>query len=244
MNRVVREVRDIEKIDILNFSQQYPWVLSYPVALKKRFLSEFVSTNKLIFDIHDNDGRLASAVLLDKVNNVSNDACLEILGMREGVDPTPLVAQFIELSKERSPLHRAGFQFAIDENSEITEDFLQKRGLAYHYATFNMQKKSMKESSQKKNPNISFALSSDAHSVYKVLCESFSQNLDTSIPDFDVWRPKFLRSPGSHFFLWKEQSEIMGFANLVEPENGESCEIKIIGVLPQHRERGIGDSLL
>jgi len=80
--------------------------------------------------------------------------------------------------------------------------------------------------------------------VYDVLCESFSKNPDTSIPDAETWNSTFLKSNRSHYYLWHEQDKLIGFANLVEPDTGGSTEVRTIGVLPSHRGSGIGRDLL
>jgi len=69
MDRFVRDVNDADKAAILTFSQQHPWKPSYPTSLVNRFLTELISSNELIFDLHDAQGRVACGVLIDKREN-------------------------------------------------------------------------------------------------------------------------------------------------------------------------------
>lgn len=244
MDYLIRDVTDVDKPQILAFSQQYPWKPSYPASLVNRFLNELTSTNHLIFDLHDGDGRIASAVLIDKVSNPSNDACLEVVGICSRIDPILAIAKFVGLSRTRCPKHRSGFQFGVAEDSPINDEFLEKNGFYNHYSTYEMENPSIIKTPTTRENKISFATKDTSAIVYKVLCESFGKNPDTSIPDAETWNSTFLRSNRSHYYLWFEENQLVGFANLVEPDSGNSAEVRTIGVLPVHRGSGIGRELL
>jgi len=240
MNQVaVSENFDVEVL--VDFSQKNPWKPQYPSHLVRRFLNELVSKRDLIFDFHDDNGRVASAVLLDKVNNPANDACLEILGLRADIDPRAIVREFLELAKEKVSVNRSGFQFALPQNSELNGSFLQELGLQEYYDTYEM--KADLTGIGGYSSEITSATMDDCHQVYKVLCEAFAKNPDTSITDIEAWEKNFLKSPDSFFFLWKDKGDLLGFANLVVDDN-KSGEVRTIGVLPQARGLGLGYKLL
>ena len=216
MNWVVNVDTDNEKSAILEFSQQYPWKPSYPVPLVKRFLTKLVSSNNLIFDIHDKNGRLASAVLLDKVNNPTNDACLEILGICPEADLGTVIRQLISLCKDQAPNSRTGFQITIADTSILTDNFFGAMGLKYYYSNYEMDNPAVTTIPIARSHYIQSAQKSDADSVYKVLCESFSKSPDVSIPEPTAWYPAFLKSQRSRYYLWREQDQIIGFTNVFE----------------------------
>jgi ribosomal protein S18 acetylase RimI-like enzyme len=234
-------VTDADKSEIAQFSQEHPWKPSYPVQLVRRFLAELTSSNRMIFDLHNKVGRLASAVLIDRISNPANDACLEILGMRE-LNPF-LIEKFIALAKERTPSAKSGFQYGVEDNTPFDDAFFKKHGLKNHYETYEMENRDVQRGNVRKE-NLSKATRADFHDVYNVLCNSFSKNPETSIPPAEVWEPNFLSSPRVHFYLWRENGKLLAFANLVEPENADITEVRTIGVLPEARGRGLGQDLL
>jgi len=240
----IREVTERDKAEIKIFAQQHPWKPSYPTSLVNRFLDELISSNHLIFDLHDDGGRIACAVLLDKVNNPSNDACLEIIGVRSDYPPLAVLSKFIELAKTRVPQNKYGFQINVAEAFALSEDFLQSYSLKSYYSTYEMQNPSVTVKPISAVHHISGATKETVGAVYEILCRSFGNNRDTSIPDPKTWYSTFLNSDRSHYYLWHEQVELVGFANLVRPENGDSSEVRTIGVLPSHRGLGIGRDLL
>lgn len=237
----------VKKIDIeglVEFSETHPWKPQYPKSLVRRFLTELISSQDLIFDIHDQNGRVSAAVLLDKVNNPANDACLEILGMRADVEPSPLLSKFFALAKQCVPKNRSGFQVGLSECRSIFLDLLKEHGLAHYYDTYEMRQSNLTLIPLSRRSEIVDATVSDANEVYEVLCKAFAKSPDTSIPEIAAWKAAFLKSQKSHFYLWKEANHVQGFANLIEEEAGRETEIRTLGVLPEHRGKGIGRQLL
>lgn len=244
MSYIVREVSEADKADILKFSQQHPWQPAYPASLVRRFLYELASTDKLVFDLHDKSGRVACGVLIDKVNNPANDACLEVVGMRKGSDEHQVLRQLIELCKERCPKHRAGFQFGAAEQSVIDDEFARQMGCYNNYSTYEMENRTVAARPIEHTTRIVPSTKAASPDVYKVLCEAFSKNPDTSIPESETWHENFMRSNRSHYYLWNDKNQLVAFANLVEPDSGDTTEVRTIGVLPSHRGSGIGRELL
>jgi ribosomal protein S18 acetylase RimI-like enzyme len=230
--------------ELVEFSERNPWKPHYPSPLVRKFLTELISSKDLIFDFHDENGRVAAAVLLDKVNNPANDACLEILGLRADADSSDLLTRFILLAKECTPVNRSGFQVGLSNEFSIDESFLNRQGLRHYYHTFEMRRSDLKGLSIMPLVEIQQALPEDVDQIYSVLCESFAQSPDTSIPVADTWKSGFLKSTQSHFYVLRSRRMIVGFANLVEGEDGKETEIRTLGVLPTSRGQGIGQQLL
>lgn len=213
-------------------------------TLVRRFLTELISTKELIFDLHDELGRTGLAVLLDKVHNPANDSCLEILGVRAGVNSKELLAAFINLAKKKQTMKRAGFQVGFHQDSTPSEEDLKELGLSHYYDTYEMLQTKHADLHIEAHSEITIATIEDSDEVYKVMSESFSKNPDTSIPDIETWRVGFLKSPKSHFYIWKTNNKIVGFSNLIEADDGSESEIRTLGVLSSARGQGIGKHLL
>jgi ribosomal protein S18 acetylase RimI-like enzyme len=230
---------------LLDFSLLNPGEIPFPEPLLRRFLTELVSGAHMIFDLHDAQGRAAVAVLLDKVNNPANDACLEILGMREGADKQALIARAIDLARESQPENRAGFQWGFPEKSAIDAGLLSEKGLEHYYDTFTMRFEDLRAAKIQQYPEIRKAVSEDAQLAYELLRLSFAQNPEASIPDLDAWKSNFLKSKKSHYYFWVDKPGTpVAFMNLLEGEDNLETEINTIGVLPNARRLGIGEKLL
>lgn len=235
-------MREITKL--IEFAEKNPWKPKHPSSLVRRFLTELISGPQMILEIHDGRGLLALAVLLDKINNPANDACLEILGMRPDGDTLNIYSQFIEMASARIPQERSGFQIGMPEDFILTDEFLKKYRLLHHFDSYRMMHSGvMNVPDEKSSPEIVNATVEDLDQIYRVLCKSFAQNADTSIPNADTWKEGFFK-PKSHFYLWQKSREIYGFANLIENEKEKSSEVRTIGVLSEERGKAIGKKLL
>jgi ribosomal protein S18 acetylase RimI-like enzyme len=230
--------------EIIKFSEEHTWKPQFPSSLVRRFLTELISSPELILEINDQEGHVAVGVLLDKVSNLTNDACLEVLGLRSNADVLAVFSQMITFAKEKTPVNRSGFQVGLSEKSTVLVELLEKLGLVHYYDTYEMRRSNLNNLFKNEQPEIVNAGPKDREDVYKVLCETFKQNPDTSIPDAETWKKGFLKSPRAHFYLWCSNKKILGFAALIEGEDGKETEIRNIGVLPTARGSGIGHHLL
>lgn len=238
------QVNQINVEELIEFSVKYPCKPQYPKSLVRRFLIDLITNQSLVFDFHDQAGRVAIAVLLDKVNNPANNACLEILGLRTDANPEVVLSQFLTLAKERVPMNRSGFQLGLPEDTTISFDLLKKHELTHYYDTFEMQHSRPDVIVNSKHTKIVEATIDDVDEVYEVLCKSFAKNPDVSISEVTTWKSEFLKSENSHFYLWRDADKILGFANLIEDAAGCRAEIRTIGVLSEYRGKGIGQHLL
>lgn len=234
-------IKDIEKL--VEFAVKNPWRPTYPSALIRRFLSELISNENMVFRISDGRGLIAAAVLVDKINNPANDACLEIIGMRSDADTSEIFRELIVLAKNIIPMERSGFQMGVPDDSVITEDFFKTQGLLHYFDTFTMRVSDLSASKAVIPVEVVTATVEDLDQIYRVLCKSFAQNADTSIPNADTWKEGFFKSK-SHFYIWQKHGQICGFANLIEDLQDTSCEIRSMGVLAEERGHGIGEALL
>lgn len=228
----------------LEFCKKYPRKPYFPESMLKRFLGELISSPKLIFELSDELGLCAVAVLLDQVQNPANDACLEILAIRPNVSEVFVLEKFVEMAKDLCPVHRSGFQVGFHESTEVAEDILKAAGLSYYYTTYVMRKNDLLSVQDLKEPHIVRAMMDDLDEIYPVLSKAFAETPDTSIPGEELWKQGFIHSSNSHFYIWKDRGEILGFSNLILGDNGEEAELRTLGVLPNARSKGIGAKLL
>lgn len=230
--------------DLVTFAENNSERLHHPSALIRRFLSELISSKELVFDLEDSKGRMAVAVLLDKINNPANDSCLEVLAVRADVDAYSVIMKFIEMAKAHPTMKRSGFQIGFHQDSLIKDEDLIQSGLSHYYDTFEMLHSNTDNVEISEQVNIFEAVRADQDELYQVLCESFAENPDTSIPDKTTWNGSFLKSSKSHFYLYKLNNAIVGFSNMIEGEDGVESEIRTLGVLSSIRGKGIGKDLL
>jgi ribosomal protein S18 acetylase RimI-like enzyme len=238
------QVNQIDIEELVSFSEKNPWKPRYPKPLVRKFLTDMISNQNLVFDLHDQKGRVSAAVLLDRVKNPANDAGLEVLGLRSDVEPSEILSRFFALAKEKVPRNRSGIQVGLPEDTSVSVELLKQHGLNHYYDTFEMLQSNLQSAPRSDAKEIVNATHDDVDEIYKVLCESFAKNPETSIPEIDTWKAGFLNSPKTHFFLWREASKILGFATLIKDEVGHETEIRTMSVLAEHRGKGIGQNLL
>jgi ribosomal protein S18 acetylase RimI-like enzyme len=230
--------------ELIQFSTDHKWEPQHPSSSVRRFLTELISSSDMIFELKDEKGYIAAAVLLDKVNNLANDACLEIIGLRADADASTVFAQMIQFAKDKTPSNRSGFQVSFSDQSVVSIDQLENQGLAHYYNAYEMRRSNLISLVQNKRSEIIKATVDDKDRAYKILGETFAQNPETSIPDIETFRKRFLKSQRAHFYLWLLNDVVLGFASLIEGDNGQETEIRNIGVLPSARGQGIGQHLL
>lgn len=260
-------------MDLLEFSQRHPWKPAFPAAVVHRFTTELISTPEMILPLRDVGGWRALAVLLDAVENPANDACFEFLGLRPGEDERACARALLAQALARVPAHRSGVQVGVPEGSALDSEFFSALGFVFHYGTYEMDRtvgasemdRTVSASEMGRAVSaiemgraagsgdaavglgfvIERAVPEDADEIYAVLKESFARNPETSMPAAEAWRTRFLAAPGSRHFVLREGREVLGFAQLgLDPEEPDTAEVRMIGVLPRARNRGFGAALL
>lgn len=232
--------------DIVVFSTTYPLKSSYPPDQIKRFLSELISSEKLIFTVLDDGILQGAAVLLDKVSNPANDATFEILGLHPGCEKLTVLQSMIRSAVKTIPLERSGIQVTAHYTDSNLIEFLKSEGFSAYYDTYDLSVPDLNASDLRhdKAQQITEASQDDADQVYELLCDSFSANLDTSIPEKRLWLENYRKYNYLNFILWRESNQIIGFANLLYDKNSRSAEIRTLGVRASDRGRGIGRKLI
>lgn len=230
--------------ELIAFSLQNPWQESLGAADAHRFLSELVSSSEFVFDLHDQHGRVATAALLDKVSNPSNDACLELLGLRKGSPAQLVFEHLLLLAKSQVPLKFSGIQVGLSQQSNDLVPLLLYNDFKLHYEVFDMIHSEIPSVEIIDYKQIRLATRDDAELAYKILCDSFADNIETSIPELTVWKARFLSRSSSSFYFWQEDSKPVAFTHLIVDNVNNSTTVSSIGVHPQYRGKGIGKMLL
>lgn len=229
--------------ELICFIKTHSWNMSLPDFLVRRFLTELVSDQKLILDLFDHKGRIAVAVLIDKIENMANDCNLEILGMRQDADVELVISHLIDQAKHRFSLERNGIQLTFPTSKEIPPEFLAMNNFSPYFETINLQKNSLDDVRTFNHPNIQPANIDQAEKLFHVLQESFAQNPEINFPPFLTYQQTFSNNC-YHYYSWRESDFVSGILKLVTEENTKSVEINTIGVLKQFRGKGIGATLL
>lgn len=228
--------------ELITFARAYPWHSNWPEDMMRRFLSEFSSGPGSVLDLHDRE-RVAVAVLVDKVSNPGNNAPLEILGCRKGVEPREIVLDMLKEAQARVQPPRTGIEFSVHESFGVFDADLAKLDLHPYYEMFDMRVAGLRSMSLGPSEDFRLAVVEDEAAIYALLRESFKHNPDISIPDFTSWQTSRRKSAHSLTFLADAKGELQGFLSLMMHE-GRPAEIRTVGVLPGARGRGLGRSLL
>ncbi len=271
---ILRPVSSDKINELIDFSQRSPWETVYSMAMVERFLTELVSSPDLIFDLYDYKGRIATAVLIDKVKNPNNDACLELIGIRTPEVAREVLSELLDIALQKVPPEKDGFQVGVLDDGSSLDDFFIDRNMVKHYSIYEMENEelslfpnSSSETSEDRlgdEAEIALAKSTDASAIYRTLVQAFLHNKEASIPDETTWTLRFLKSfdPAANnsyegrvqsekprTFVVRKAGSLVGFANLIEPicfpfDPQASTEIRTIGVLPNFRGQSIGKNLL
>lgn len=234
-------IDQIEKL--IQFGKANPWNPNWPEDLMRRFLTEFISSGDLVFDLRSGDLQIAVAVLLDKVQNPGNFANLEILGVRSEQNPVAVTDEIFRLAKTKLPHSQSGFQFGFHESMSWSSDLISKHSLEPYYETYEMLNDDV-QMYAKEDKSLRLAKPDDDSKLYQALVESFSKNVDTSIPEFSSWKASKNRSDNSRTWLAIEQNQIVGFLTLIITPQEKKAEIRTVGVMENSRGKGIGRRLI
>jgi ribosomal protein S18 acetylase RimI-like enzyme len=231
--------------EAIRFAEAHPWQPAWPAGLIRRFLTQLISSEKLVLESLDSKGeRLVLGVLLDRVNNPVNHACLEIIGLRTGGDLEARLEPILELAWSRLPANRSGLQFGAHESVVFGREWLARNGLVSYYDTFEMVNSNPALLPKSQCMGIEAVKSEDLENLYSATRECFKDNPDTSIPEYQEWRSHRLTDRTSELWVHKENGKILGFINLVIEPGSSGGEVRTLGVLPSARRRGLGRAML
>lgn len=225
--------------EIFNFISLNPWKPFWPADLVRRFLFHLTSSPDLVFDLHREGSRIAVAVLLDRVQNRGNDANLEILGVASGALDDAALREIIRLAQLRLPGNRSGIQVSFHESHLPPAGFCEEFALSPYYEMHKMETRRL----EFRAPSVPIFVSRPEHEaeLYRVLVESFAENVDANIPSFADWVAGRRESSAFMTFCTSSDGRISGFLNL---SLEEAPEIRTVGVLPSFRLGGLGRELI
>lgn len=226
--------------EIIDFSQTHPPHPSLDAGNVRRYITLLTSSAQNVLDLHTHEVRIAVAVVLDKIDNPGNNATLEILGVDKNVDLRAVYAAFLSEAC-KLPLHgKSGLEVTLPQSAAWAEKFANENSLEPYYRSVEMINPKLRAEPSER-ADILTASERDDEDIYEVLCQSFSQNPETSIPPFADWKTS--RSTSSRTWLIREHGQLVAFLTLIRPEN-ETPEIRTVGVLADHRGRGLAKSLI
>jgi ribosomal protein S18 acetylase RimI-like enzyme len=231
---------------VIAFALANPLMPFHPPRQLRRFIGHLISDRRLVIDVHDEQGRVACAVLLDNLRNRNNSAGLVIMGFDRRAPAAAAYDLLLREAKAELPTDKAGIEIDFCDDSPVDLDFLQDRGFRPLYATFEMLKQN--------GGHLPAALPegygwrdltlAELPEYYRVLTTAFADNLEMNFTSLDEMGANLptRRIPGT---LLLHRDQIIGFHNVfVDAEDGAFGEISSIGLLPAYRGRGLGRLLL
>jgi ribosomal protein S18 acetylase RimI-like enzyme len=228
--------------EILQFAQAYPWKPLWSQKHVQEFLRQLTSSQDLVFDLFSEGSRIATAVLIDKLQNKGNNACLEFVGLDPRYELSQMYKLILLKAKQNLAKARSGIEITILETLTPVRKFAMKEGFSPYYDTFEMTCETRSFSNLLSSGKIFDLVPSDFGECYKVLEDSFKDNLDISTPGFEEWKLARKDSKDSRAWVYKEVGKIVGYLNLAISR--EFGEIRSVGVAPFCRGKGIGRNLI
>lgn len=225
-------------------------------AVLKRFFTNFVSSTEMIMEVLDpvTQELQAVAVLLDKVQNSQNTASLEILAISKYLKKEAtqeLIDLIIKETKIILPEHREGFEISFTDNHKPEENILKKHNLNFNYDVYKMAHTLLPNFIQdfidEKIPEnfvIMEANNNRLSEVYELLCQSFRNNKEVSIPEKQLWINNRQNETNEIIYVVLSGSKKVAFSHLIFQENNEFAEINSLGVLPEFRGYNLGKKLI
>lgn len=227
------------------FAAAHPWRPAWPVSQIEAFFDRLISGPDQIIEIWSSGSesaseRLAVAVLLDKVSNPGQHACLEIVGLRADAASPALFQLLIQAAEARRSSDLLGIQLAPSAEMGLTTDLLTELGAVHYYDMYEMSCTQPGHLAEHQFDSRAQALAlSDFDVYYQLLTESFAENPDASLSDLATAREAYALG-NSRIWMISEQKRPLAFVNLI-PEQGE---IRTLGVAPDARGQGLGKALL
>ncbi|MCS5712848.1 MAG: GNAT family N-acetyltransferase [Candidatus Babeliales bacterium] len=232
----------VKESEVLQFVGRYPWKPHWLSEHIKEFIQLLTSSTDLIFDLHNKNDRIAIAVLIDKIKNKGNNACLEVLALDQRYDVYMIYQYLIESAKQKLPITRSGIEVTIHESLTKLNDLLVQEGFNSYYDIFEMMV-DLSTLEHIKINEISLLQPEDFVECYDVIGLSFKDNPEMAIPDYEEWE-KSRRTSDSQIWVYKDNRKIVGFVNNMIDVQDQKAEIRSVGVLPSYRGKGLGRKLL
>lgn len=226
--------------ELISFAEENFWITKWPRTLIERFLHELTSGPEMIFDVREHGEPVAFAALVDRVENPANEATFELLGLAKGVKPEQVLDLLLPLARQRVPVSKSGFSLGFPADFAPLEELTKRHGLAPHYEMYDMLNPAPKKNAA--DHGFAEATSADDAEIYRVLRESFRENPDTALSSFADWQKGRARETDRMTWIQREGGKIVAFLHLARPST--DAEINVVGVLPEHRGKGIARRLI
>lgn len=235
---------DVRIDELLAFAQAHPWSPAWPEPELRAFLGRLISGPRQLIEVFDAQGqRLAAAVLLDKVRNLGKLACLEFLGMVEGVDRATVLSEILSRAEALLRPAQAGYQLGQYQQAGLDAGLLRRHGCELYYEMYEMRCPQAGSLPSHRPDTRAVALTAAGfQAYYELLCAAFAANPDTSISDYDSAYAAWQAKPGQ-IWLIGPPDRPLAFVNLL-PDAESGGEIRTLGVAPAARGQGYGKALL
>ncbi len=226
--------------EVISFSALHPWRPLWPKTYIHKFV-KLISSDDLFFDLFIKEKRVACAVLIDKIQNKGNDACLEILGLDQDYDVVQIYKSIISRAKRILPLTCVGIEITLHNSQKAVASFLQEEGFNAYYELYEMEC-NLDTYHIVEDHKMTLLTEKDYEGCFKAICESFKDNPEMAIPEYQDWVDS--RAAENNIWLYIKDNQIKGFVNLIFHSNTAIGDISSVGVLPEQRGKGIGKKLL
>lgn len=227
--------------DIIEFAKRNPVLPQWSENIMRRFIGQLISSPDLLIDLHENGQRIATAILLDKIQNKGNHATFEVLGILGAMDKAKIIQQLLSAAKNQLPPNRSGIEITLHHSFPPHATFAERNQLTPYYNIFEMVNYAPFDLYA--DEDVILGVDADDAELYDVLVNSFQDNLDTSLPAFEDWKKGREITDNRKTWVVKKAGNIVGFLNLSISEDREA-EIATIGVIKSMRQQGIAKRLI
>ena len=235
-----------EADSLIHFSLANPLRPFHSRELMLRFITELSSNDELVIDLHDQNGRVAVAVVLDQITNPSNSACLEILGLRSDIKSSSkeIYSRILTEAKRVLPARQNGIEAGFFDSAPVSKEFYRDHGFHPYYTTYEMMKVDAPASAKVLPQGFCWSdFSLDRLREYHhVVKRAFEKNLESSVPGIEQMERNLPQRKIAPKMLL-EGNQVIGFMTL-EMTDDSTGEINTVGLLPEYRMRGLGGILL
>lgn len=237
---------DLKLDEILAFTSQFQLTPFHDSSLISRFLTDFISSEKLVFDIFQEKERVAVAVLLDGLKNGANSANLEIVGLNTKADANSIFTMILNYSKESLPSFRDAIDINYYESFPVSSSLLIANGFKFSYSMYDMITSSPRIVGTQMMPSFSLSRLTevDFEEYHSVVMKAFEKNEDTNIPPLKEMWQHLLKAKLPPTILRKNDSVIGFFSLNIDDSTPNSGVVNTLGLLPDYRGIGLGRLLL
>lgn len=232
--------------DWLALAEQAPWYPQWRQPDLQLFVERLLSGPDMVLDLFSGSQRLATAFLLDKVQNLAGCANLEIVGLQSSNSEQrqQVFEALVTAAQQRLPAHLKGIELGRHRSLDLPEQVYAELGCALYYTTYTLRH-SQPEAVALRDSRIQPLQPRDFDSYYALLCESFAHNPETSLlPYADALKAYQQAGPGQRILMLKQQQQFAGFIVTLPSAVPGQCEVRTLGVVPAFRGLGLGKALL